>query len=324
MLCSKIIQASADAFARAVQSQCAAIPGVRNQHSQAVKKAFAECQSTVQRYDREGYVWVNTLKPSTRAPVMMLRALNAEISTIGDSVSHGGDAMRQIKFQWWKDAIASSFQGKDVKHPVIQALTFCNSIQPLSQYRLQRMLQAKREDQCEHRPFQTMQSLEDFAEDTQSQLAYLQLQAAGVQNNDADHAASHLGKAIGITSMLRGMHQFLKQGTHYFPVDLCTKHNVVPERLLQGEELDSPAVRDVVFEMASVAHVHLKHSIELHGRAEKLPREAKQAMLSRVSCQLFLKALESGDFHLFSPSMRRGGFSPLWYALEVHWARARL
>lgn len=300
------------------------MPGVRRQHSQAVKKAFAECQSTVQRYDREGYVWVNTLQPSTRAPVMMLRALNAEISVIGDSVSHGGDAMRQIKFQWWKDAIASCFKGKDVKHPVIEALAFCNSIQPLSQYRLQRMLEAKREDQCEHRPFQTMQNVEDFGENTQSQLAYLQLQAAGVRNSDADHAASHLGKAIGITSMLRGMHQFMKQGIHYFPADLCTKHNVVPERLLQGEGLESEAVREVVYEMASVAHVHLKHSIELHGRAEKLSREAKQAMLSRVSCQLFLQALQRSDFHLFSQRMRGGGFSPLWYALQVRWARARL
>lgn len=324
MLCSRIIQVSADAFVRTIQSHCSAMPGVRTQHSQAVKKAFAECKSTVQKYDREGYVWVNTLQPSARAPVMMLRALNAEISTIGDSVSHGGDAMREIKFQWWKDAIFSCFQGQEVKHPVIVALAFCNSIQPLSQYRLQRMLEAKRVDQCEHRPFQTLQSLEDFSEDTQSQLAYLQLQASGVQSSDADHAASHLGKAIGLTSMLRGMHQFLKQGTHYFPVDLCAKNSVVPERLLQGEELDSLGVREVVYEMASVAHVHLKHSIQLHGRADKLPREAKQAMLSRVSCQLFLQALERSDFQLFSPSMRGSGFSPLWYTLQVQWARARL
>jgi NADH dehydrogenase [ubiquinone] 1 alpha subcomplex assembly factor 6 len=321
------MQASADAFARALQwhvSSVSAFPGGRAQHTQAVKKAFAECKSIVQRYDREGFVWVNTLQPSTRAPVMMLRALNAEISTIGDSVSHGGDAMREIKFQWWKDAIVNCFKGMEVKHPVIEALAFCISIQPLSQYRLQHMLEAKRADQCEHRTFQTLQSLEDFAESTQSQLLYLQLQSAGIQSSDADHAASHLGKAVGLTSMLRGMHQFLKQGTHYFPVDLCTKHSVVPERLLQGEELDSAGVREIVFEMASVAHVHLKHSIELHGRAEKLPQEAKQLMLARVSCQLFLQALERNDFSLFSNGMRGGGFSPLWYALQVQWARARL
>lgn len=319
-----MLQASVKSIINTLRVQSAPAVSVRAQHDAAIKKAFSVCKSTVQKYDPEGHIWVNTLQPSTRAPVMMLRALNAEISTIGDSVSHGGDAMRQIKFQWWKDAITDCFKGREVKHPVIEALAFCNSIQPLSQYRMLRMLDAKRVDQCEHRLFQTLQSLEDFSEDTQSQLIYLQLQAVGASSADADHAASHLGKAVGLTSMLRGMHQFLKQGTHYFPVELCAKHKVVPERLLQGEEWDSPGVKEVVYEIASVAHTHLRHSIELHGRAENIPKEAKRVMLSNVSCQLFLDALQRSDFQLFSPSMKGGGFSPLWHTLQVHLARARL
>jgi NADH dehydrogenase [ubiquinone] 1 alpha subcomplex assembly factor 6 len=298
--------------------------GVRRQHSQAVRSAFAYCQETVRQHDREAYVWVNTLEPNVRAPVMMLRALNAEVSIIGDSVSRGGDAMRQIRFQWWKDAISSAFKGEDVKHPVIEALAFCNSVQPLAQYRLLRMLETRRTDQCDHRAFPTMQSLEDFAEATQSQLAYLQLQAGGIHSSDADHAASHLGKAVGITSILRGMHSFLRQGVNYLPVDLCSKHKVVLEKLFQGQDWDSSGLREVVYEMASVAHVHLRHSKELHGRAAALPVESKQLMLSNVACQLFLEALERHDFQLLSPGMAHGGFSPLWYALQVRWARAQM
>jgi len=32
----------------------------------------------------------------------------------------------------------------------------------------------------------------------------MQLDLAGVKDSNADHAASHLGKAIGITAILRG------------------------------------------------------------------------------------------------------------------------
>lgn len=39
----------------------------------------------------------------------------------------------------------------------------------------------------------TMADLETYAEDTASSLLYLTLESLGVRNQDADHAASHLG-----------------------------------------------------------------------------------------------------------------------------------
>lgn len=35
-------------------------------------------------------------------------------------------------------------------------------------------------------------------------MAVMQLELAGIRNTDADHAASHLGKAIGLATVLRG------------------------------------------------------------------------------------------------------------------------
>lgn len=58
------------------------------------------------------------------------------------------------------------------------------------------------------------------------QLLYLQLAAVGVQNRDADHAASHLGKALGLTTLLRGTPFHASQRRSYLPIELCVQHNV--------------------------------------------------------------------------------------------------
>lgn len=47
-----------------------------------------------------------------------------------------------------------------------------------------------------------------------------------MQSREADHAASHLGKAVGISTLLRGAAFHASQRRSYMPIDLCAKHGV--------------------------------------------------------------------------------------------------
>lgn len=51
--------------------------------------------------------------------------------------------------------------------------------------------------------FSSLEDLEKYAEESVSSIYYLLLVVAGVANIHADHVASHLGKAQGITNILR-------------------------------------------------------------------------------------------------------------------------
>lgn len=53
------------------------------------------------------------------------------------------------------------------------------------------------------RHFRSLEDIERYAEDAVSPIYYLILNVAGVTDIHADHAASHLGKAQGITNVLR-------------------------------------------------------------------------------------------------------------------------
>lgn len=51
--------------------------------------------------------------------------------------------------------------------------------------------------------FKSLEDIEKYAEESVSSVYYLLLGIGGVKDVHADHAASHLGKAQGITNILR-------------------------------------------------------------------------------------------------------------------------
>lgn len=58
------------------------------------------------------------------------------------------------------------------------------------------------------------------------QLLYLQLGAVGAGSRESDHVASHLGKAVGITTLLQGTPFHAAHRRSYLPIDLCVQHHV--------------------------------------------------------------------------------------------------
>ena len=53
-----------------------------------------------------------------------------------------------------------------------------------------------------------MADLESYAEATASSLAYATLEALGVRDLAADHAASHVGKAVALSTLLKVRRSF--------------------------------------------------------------------------------------------------------------------
>lgn len=75
-----------------------------------------------------------------------------------------------------------------------------------------------------------------------------------MQDAELDHAASHLGKAVGITTLLRGTVYHAQRRRIYLPSDLMAKEGVSEDQLTRGEP--SEGLNNVVFEVASAAKVN--------------------------------------------------------------------
>ncbi|KAK2634802.1 hypothetical protein Ddye_029594 [Dipteronia dyeriana] len=75
---------------------------------------------------------------------------------------------------------------------------------------------------------------------------------------------------------------------------------------------------NVVFDMASVANVHLQ-------KARTVLNEARPVLLQAVPAQVLLDSLSRVHFDVFDPSLAQGvlGVPPLWYRLKLKWYSRR-
>lgn len=115
--------------------------------------------------------------------------------------------------------------------------------------------------QARNRPFNvaftSSQELEEYAESSVSPVFYSLLQVAQIKNLNADHTASHLGKAQGITNLIRSIYGQHGSNHLYVPQEILIKNNVSQERIIRYKG-DDQGVKDCIFEMASIANAHLE------------------------------------------------------------------
>lgn len=78
---------------------------------------------------------------------------------------------------------------------------------------------------------------------------------AGIENVQADHAFSHLGKAQGLTNLIRSVPYYAQRRIVILPQDILAKHKVSQESVIRGG-CEKPN-RDAIFDVACQAKSHL-------------------------------------------------------------------
>ena len=191
-----------------------------------------------------------------------------------------------MRLQFWRDNINSAFASRPPRQPVSILLAHAladldvrtEGKAKMSKTWFLRII-SEREKYMDGRPYPTMESLERYAENTYSTLMYLTLQGLPVGSVAADHIASHIGKAAGITAILRGLPlvafpappnhhsntsalggtldtQRRTQGSVTLPLDVMARAGVREEDVFR-KGAEASGLRDAVFEVATRASDHL-------------------------------------------------------------------
>jgi NADH dehydrogenase [ubiquinone] 1 alpha subcomplex assembly factor 6 len=238
------------------------------------------------KYDAPSYTLMAFVPPAAQTAYLAIRAFNLEIARIADTVStsHVG----ALRLQFWRDNINRTFDGAPPKQPV--AILLSASLNDLAarshgDARLSKSwflrIIAAREQYLNNNPYSTLEALEKYAESTYSTLLYLTLQALPMASITADHIASHIGKAAGIVTVLRGLPLLAfppppnhhsnntglaetvaaqrtksHQGVVTLPLDVMADAGLREEDVLrQGPNAEG--LRDAVFTVATRASDHL-------------------------------------------------------------------
>ncbi|UIZ27640.1 hypothetical protein KXD40_005396 [Peronospora effusa] len=272
------------------------------------KKEELELREMVRTLDYDGYMCGLLIPVKTRPSFFAIRAFNAEIATIKDSV-HSNHITGKIRIQWWRERIYNLYErSTGTERPeqstlLLRGLDKAVQEHDLTRRWFERLLDARDQD-LDRNEVQNLQELEVYAEQTASSLLYLTLECLGVRDDTADQVAEHAGVAIGLATLLRGTAYHSARQQSYLPEDLMNKHGVTSEDLLAAVE--DPKVGEkvapVVFDVAcrAVEHVHQARSLR-----KEVPSASRRAFLPLVSSSIYLKELETANFNAFAPELQR-------------------
>ncbi|XP_033105114.1 NADH dehydrogenase (ubiquinone) complex I, assembly factor 6-like isoform X2 [Anneissia japonica] len=208
----------------------------------------------------------------------------------------------QMRFRFWKDALENIYKGRPPDHPIATELHRAVGSHKLSKRWLSRLLEA-REESIDDKAFQTLEAAEQHAENTASSTLYLILESLGVQNLHADHAASHVGRAQGLATLIRSVPFHARRRNVLLPMDVTSKHKVSHEDIFRGK-IDQ-RVKDVIFEIASRANMHLETARSFR---QDVPKEAFPLLLVTRPLQDFVDAIQKADFNAFDPKLQKRNY----------------
>ncbi|XP_072013524.1 NADH dehydrogenase (ubiquinone) complex I, assembly factor 6-like [Amphiura filiformis] len=255
------------------------------------------CLELVRKQDYEHFLCTLFLPESAIASVLAIRAFNVEIATVRDVVSD--HRLGQGRMVFWRESLNKIYSGSAPSQPVAMELSYAVHKHKLSKLWLSRILE-ERERMLDDRPFHTVEEIESYAENTSSSLLYLTLEALGIKDVNADHAASHIGRAQGLTTILRAIPYNAQYKRVNLPLDVMAKHGLSQTAVVRGSQ-DKP-MRDVVYEIASQAHVHLSTARSFK---KEVPSSALPVFLCTSPLSSYLKLLQKCDFDVFNPKMRK-------------------
>ncbi|KAJ9589879.1 hypothetical protein L9F63_016997 [Diploptera punctata] len=255
------------------------------------------CLDLVRQYDYENFLCTLLLPSESRASAFAVRAFNIEIARVQDQVSD--PRLGQMRMKFWEESVEKIFANDAPKHPVALELHRASKKHKLSKRYLKRLI-TSRADQLASSSFPNLEALEMYAENSVSSVYYLLLEASGVENIHADHVASHLGKAHGITNIIRSVPHNAPRQIISLPQDILLQHNVAHEAIFRARV--TKEFKDVVFDVASRAKTHLDKARSL---SKNIPKSASLLFLPAITIDSYLERLRLLDFDVFSGSLQR-------------------
>lgn len=263
----------------------------------ASAQSMEHCVQQTRDLDHERYLCNLFLPPAARPAMFAVHSLNIELARVRETVSE--PTIRQMRLQWWRDALDSAARGRPSANPVVEGVSAALTAHPVMRSWLERLIEMRELDlQIELQPAD-MGWVDAYAAGTSGSLLFCALEAVGARSDAAYEAAAHIGRAHGLVTLLRSTPHHLVQGYTYLPRALTEAHGVKPRDLFSSRR---PARLELaVAELAASAKKSLADGDAI---ARKLPANARAAFAPAAVCGTYLSALVGAQHDVLDPGLQ--------------------
>lgn len=218
--------------------------------------------------------------PADRRPALhALHAFAIEVAGIRERISQ--PLPGEIRFQWWRDAIAA---GVPTGNPLADALIAAIARFELPVAAFQNLLEARIFDLYDD-PMPSRTDLEGYLGETES--ALVQLAALVLDRESAPGAAGpagHAGCAVGVANLLLALPRWRARGQCYVPHDILSAVGITPEEFVAGA--DDARSSAAVAAMVALGREHAAASAR---HAAALPAALRPAFMPAAIATLRLR-----------------------------------
>ncbi|KAJ7109732.1 isoprenoid synthase domain-containing protein [Mycena crocata] len=259
------------------------------------------CRDLVRKHDYESFLISKFWPQPLQDGYFAVKAFSTELSMVQDNVSVA--TIGAVRMQFWRDAVRDIYAGRPPRHPVALALHQVTQMANLPAYHLKRIVDA-RDEELRTTSYPTSDALVAHAESVSSSVLYLLLALRGLSASEPlAHAASHLGTAQTLATLLWSMPHHIAQRRLPIPLDICARHSVKQEELFRygGSAAGTDAA---VYDFAVLANDHLLTARDVFkDSGGRVPAEAMPVFLAGVPVASFLGQLEKLNFDAFDHSL---------------------
>jgi len=247
-----------------------------------------------------------------------IKAFYDELAMIQDNVS--SSIIGEMRMQFWKDTVKALVEGRPPHHPIALALHDVSQRTHLQPYHLRRIVDARTEE-LKGQSQLTLDSLTAHAEATASTHYYLLLSLLGMSSDTLLHAASHLGIAHCISTLLRALPYHASKGRMVIPAEITAKHGVSQEDVFRKGSA-TKGIDDAVFDLATIANDNMITAREMFKDSTgKVLRDAMPVFGAGVPIAYFLERLEAVNFDAFHPSLQLRSWKLPWRVWRSYYNR---
>jgi len=195
-----------------------------------------------------------------RERLQVLYAFHYELAKVPELVSE--PMIGQIRYQWWRDAIAEIYEDRPVrKHEIATPLAVVVKEYDVPRFWLDRLIDGRERD-LDPRPFANLEEAKDYCRQTSGVLMQI---AVKILAAEADEAVLAAGEAWGLTGLARayGYYQTGMLSKVSFK-DLCAaaqeSRNIAAQGLMELPSTAFPAVAYTALVPKFIARLrHSKH-----------------------------------------------------------------
>ncbi|MBY0531051.1 MAG: squalene/phytoene synthase family protein [Xanthobacteraceae bacterium] len=267
---------------------------------------YEHCEALVRQQDRERFLSTLFAPAYKRQHVFALYAFDLEIAHVPDAVRE--PMAGEVRFQWWREAIAGERLEEAKANPVAAALidTIRQLDMPISA--LTEMIDARQFDLL-GQPMESRAALCEYLDVTSGKVVEI---AARILDDhcNPNEAAQHAGRALGLTRIFRNFARDVARGRLFLPLEILAMADLHTASVFGGENSDG--LRAALMELCEEAGREMAAL-----RAKTIPTSVLPAFLAAALTPLYLARMRKPGYDPFRSDLSVSGFRSqfaLWRA----------